>query len=170
MDIILVNEKDEPIGAMGKIEVHQKALLHRAFSIFIFNGKNEMLLQKRANDKYHSPGLWTNTCCSHPRPGNDTLNEAVKRLNEEMGFTTEIKKVFDFIYKSVFDNGLTEFEFDHVFIGKYDGKISPNPAEVSDYCYRKMDDIHDDLLSHPQRFTEWFKIAYPKVQKYLAAQ
>ena len=119
MNVILVDENDAPIGIMEKIEVHQKALLHRAFSVFIFNSKGEMLLQKRANNKYHSPGLWTNACCSHPSPGQDTLEAATKRLQEEMGFTTAIEKVFDFIYKAPFDNGLTEYEFDHVFIGTY---------------------------------------------------
>ena len=117
MDVILVDEHDVQTGTMEKMEVHQKALLHRAFSIFIFNEKGEMLLQKRADRKYHSAGLWTNACCSHPKPGEETLAAAEIRLQEEMGFNTELKKAFDFIYKAPFDNGLTEYEFDHVFIG-----------------------------------------------------
>ena len=169
MDIILVNEKDEQVGTMEKMEVHQKALLHRAFSIFIFNEKNEMLLHKRAADKYHSPALWTNACCSHPQPGQDIIVAALQRLQEEMGFTTTIQKAFDFIYKATFDNGLTEHEFDHVFIGNYTGKIFPDAAEVSDYCYKPMESIRDDIRSHPRQFTEWFKIAFPKVEDYLAA-
>ena len=169
MDIILVNEKDEPMGTMEKLEVHQKALLHRAFSIFIFNGKGEMLLQKRAVEKYHSPGLWTNACCSHPQPGQTIPEAAVIRLREEMGFTTPLTKAFDFIYKSAFDNGLTEYEFDHVLIGYYNGKIEPFSPEVSDYCHKCPDTIRDDIRSHPEQFTEWFKIAFPKVEEYLAA-
>ena len=168
-DVILVNEKDEPTGTMEKMEVHQKALLHRAFSIFIFNDRGEMLLHKRAADKYHSAGLWTNACCSHPQPGEQIMEAAKKRLQEEMGITTTLKKVFDFIYKASFDNGLTEHEFDHVFIGVYNGIISPNTAEVSDYCFKRMEAVNDAIQSRPQHFTEWFKIAFPKVEEYLAA-
>lgn len=169
MDIILVNELDEPTGAMEKMEVHQKALLHRAFSIFIFNGKNDMLLHKRASGKYHSPGLWTNACCSHPAPGQATLEAAEKRLQEEMGISTPLTKAFDFIYKAGFDNGLTEYEYDHVFVGFYNGIITPDPREVSDYCYKPMAAIKSSIISHPQQYTEWFKIAFPKVEEYLAA-
>src|ERR1700748_433460 len=115
-EVILVNEYDVPLGSMEKLEAHQKALLHRAFSVFIFNGKGEMLLQQRAKGKYHSPGLWTNACCSHPRPGEDTQAAALRRLHEELGFATELEKCFAFTYRTAFDNGLTEFEFDHVFI------------------------------------------------------
>jgi isopentenyl-diphosphate delta-isomerase len=152
---------------MEKMEVHQKALLHRAFSIFIFNEKGEMLLHKRANKKYHSAGLWTNACCSHPQPGEETLAAAEIRLQEEMGFNTGLKKVFDFIYKASFDNGLTEYEFDHVFIGSYDGDIVPNPEEVSDYCFKSVEEIKNSIQSHPQKYTEWFKIAFPKMEVYL---
>lgn len=169
MDVILVNEKDIPTGAMEKMEVHQKALMHRAFSIFIFNSRGEMLLQKRAAAKYHSAGLWTNACCSHPQPGEDTLIAAVKRLQEEMGFSTLIKKAFEFIYKANFDNGLTEHEFDHVFVGTYDGVIVPNPMEASDYCYKTLEEIKRSLSSHPEKYTQWFKIAFPKLEEYLAA-
>ena len=170
MDIILVNEQDEPTGIMEKIEVHKKALLHRAFSIFIFNDKGDMLLQKRAAGKYHSAGLWTNACCSHPQPDESTMEAATKRLQEEMGFTTVLEKAFDFIYKVNFDNGLTEHEFDHVFIGRYNEKISPDPKEVSDYCYKSVQAVKDSMMSHPQQYTEWFKIALPKVEEYLASQ
>ena len=168
MDVILVDENDLPIGTMEKLEVHQKALLHRAFSVFIFNSKGEMLLQKRAENKYHSPALWTNACCSHPAPGESTITAATKRLQEEMGFTTTLEKVFDFIYKAPFDNGLTEHELDHVFIGTYDNEISPCREEVSDYCYMATAEIKDSLQSHPQKYTEWFKIAFPKLLAYLA--
>src|ERR1700712_4649445 len=114
-DVILVNELDEPTGKMEKMEAHRKALLHRAFSVFIFNAKGEMLLQRRSSHKYHSAGLWTNACCSHPFPGEDVKDAALRRLQEELGFTTPLEKAFDFIYKAAFDNGLTEYEFDHVF-------------------------------------------------------
>ena len=167
MDVILVDERDEPIGTMEKMEVHQKALLHRAFSVFVFNSKGEVLLHKRAAKKYHSAGLWTNACCSHPGPGEETLVAAENRLQEEMGINTALKKAFDFTYKAAFDNGLTEYEFDHVFIGMYDGKIFPNTEEVSDYCYKSIEEINNSIQTHPQKYTEWFKIAFPKVVDYL---
>ena len=170
MDVILVDGNDVPTGTMEKMEVHQKALLHRAFSVFIFNSKGEMLLQKRADIKYHSPGLYTNACCSHPEPMQATLPAAIKRLQEEMGFTTSLEKVFDFIYKASFDNGLTEHEFDHVYIGTYDGAVTPNEEEVSAYCYKTLDQIEDLIKSHPQDYTEWFKIAFPILQTYLATK
>jgi isopentenyl-diphosphate delta-isomerase len=167
MDVILVDEHDVQTGTMEKMEVHQKALLHRAFSVFVFNEKGEMLLHKRADKKYHSGGLWTNACCSHPQPGEETLAAAENRLQEEMGFNAPLKKVFDFIYKAPFDNGLTEHEFDHVFVGNYDGDIVPNAEEVSDYCYKSVEEIKNSLQSHPQKYTEWFKIAFPKMEAYL---
>ena len=167
MDVILVDENDVQVGTMEKLEVHQKALLHRAFSIFIFNAKAEMLLHKRAANKYHSAGLWTNACCSHPAPGEETLEAAQNRLQEEMGICTNLKKIFDFTYKAVFDNGLTENEFDHVFLGQYDGTVSPNKEEVSDYCFKSIADIKDSIQTHPQKYTEWFKIAFPKLEEYL---
>ena len=168
MEVILVDENDVQIGTMEKMEVHEKALLHRAFSVFIFNNKGGMLLQKRADKKYHSASLWTNACCSHPAPGQATLPAAVKRLTEEMGFTTSLKKAFHFIYKAPFDNGLTEHEFDHVFIGTYNNNIFPNGDEVSDYCYKPLAEIKESIQSHPQKYTAWFKIAFPKLQAYLA--
>jgi isopentenyl-diphosphate delta-isomerase len=161
--VILVNEQDEPIGTMEKMEAHRKALLHRAFSVFIFNAKGEMLLQQRAKNKYHSAGLWTNACCSHPFPGEDIKAAAQRRLQEELGIVTPISKAFDFIYRASFDNGLTEFEFDHVFIGSYNGPIFPDKNEVSDYCFKSLDEIHTSLLSHPSKYTDWFRIAFPKV-------
>ena len=163
-EIILVNEFDEQTGTAEKMEAHFKALLHRAFSVFIFNTQGEMLLQRRASTKYHSPGLWTNACCSHPRPGEETINGAKRRLQEELGFSADIKKVFDFIYTASFDNGLTENEFDHVFTGIYDGPIEPNPEEVMDYCFKSIKYIKEDLLLNPQHYTAWFIIAFPKIE------
>lgn len=161
--VILVDETDTPVGSMEKMEAHQKALLHRAFSVFIFNSKGDMLLQQRAPGKYHSPGLWTNACCSHPRPGEDTRAAAIRRLHEELGFSTPLEKSFDFIYRTEFGNGLTEYEFDHVFVGYYDGAICPDAAEVGDYCFRSPDAIRADLDSFPDRFTAWFHLAFPLV-------
>ncbi|MFN8247448.1 MAG: isopentenyl-diphosphate Delta-isomerase [Ferruginibacter sp.] len=170
MDVILVDERDVQVGTMEKLEVHQKALLHRAFSIFIFNSKGEMLLQQRAANKYHSAGLWTNACCSHPQPGEDTLAAAQLRLEMEMGIVTTIQKAFEFTYRTSFDNGLTEYEFDHVFVGEYDGQIVPNQDEVSDYCFKSMKDIRESIQSHPQKYSEWFKIAFPQVELYRKMQ
>lgn len=164
-EVILVNERDEQTGSMEKMEAHQKGILHRAFSIFIFNNKGEMLIQQRASGKYHNPGLWTNACCSHPMPGEATQLAAERRLNEELGFTTPLEKVFSFTYKVDFENGLTEHEFDHVFTGDYDGEIKANSSEVKDYCYKTLEEISLSLESHPQKFTPWFKIAFPEIRK-----
>ena len=162
-EVILVNEQDEPIGTMEKMEAHRKALLHRAFSVFVFNTKGEMLLQQRSKNKYHSGGLWTNACCSHPRPDEDIRTAATRRLQEELGISAHIHKIFDFIYRATFDNGLTEFEFDHVFVGTYDGIISPDKNEVNDYCFKPLDEIQSSLASHPSKYTNWFHIAFPRV-------
>lgn len=165
-----MNANDEAIGFMEKMEVHQKGLLHRAFSIFIFNAKGEMLLQQRADNKYHSAGLWTNACCSHPQASDDDMEAAaVRRLQEEMGFATKITKAFSFTYKTEFDNGLTEHELDHVYTGVYDGDIHPDPHEAKDFCFMTMDAIRDAIASHPKKYTSWFKIAFPKLEEYLAA-
>ena len=162
--VILVDEQDNPIGLMEKMEVHEKAILHRAFSVFVFNHQGQLLLQQRALTKYHSAGLWTNTCCSHPRPEESTEAAATRRLSEEMGFCTSLEKVFNFIYTAHFDNGLTEHEFDHVFIGFFDGVIKPNTEEVNSFQYISFDEIDVHLISTPEIYTEWFKIAYPKVK------
>lgn len=169
-DIILVNDKDERIGTMEKMEAHRKALLHRAFSVFIFNNKGEMLLQQRALSKYHSAGLWTNTCCSHPYPGEETIEGAKRRLREELGFSVPLNKAFDFIYKAAFENGLTENEFDHVYVGEYDGDVFPVPEEVKDYCFKPMDEIKDELENFPHKYTAWFKIAFPRIEQYIRAR
>ncbi|RTL49056.1 MAG: isopentenyl-diphosphate Delta-isomerase [Sphingobacteriales bacterium] len=161
--VILVNTKDEAIGMMEKMEAHQKGLLHRAFSVFIFNTKGELLLQQRALQKYHSAGLWTNTCCSHPRPGESIIDAAERRLHEEMGFTTPLHKIFDFVYRAPFENGLTEHEFDHVLVGYYDAAIEPCNTEVHHFRYAAMGAIQHALTTNAQLYTTWFKIAFPKV-------
>lgn len=168
LQVILVNERDEPTGAMEKIEAHEKGLLHRAFSVFIFNEQGEMLLQQRAPGKYHSPNLWTNACCSHPAPGEEVSAAAHRRLKEEMGFDTELEKAFAFTYRAEFENGLTEHEFDHVFVGRYNGPVNPDPLEVSRYRYLNLRELRKELQEKPGLFTEWFKIAYPRLEEYLA--
>jgi isopentenyl-diphosphate delta-isomerase len=164
--VILVNEKDVIKGTAGKMEVHEKGLLHRAFSVFIFNCKGEMLLQQRAMHKYHSGGLWTNACCSHPKPGEETTTAALRRLKEEMGFETDLEKVFDFVYKAELENGLTEHEFDHVFVGQYNGVVEYSKEEVMAYRYSSMQEISDSLKSEPERYTAWFRLAFPRIENF----
>lgn len=168
--VILVNEQDIELGVMEKMEAHEKALLHRAFSIFIFNDRHELLLQQRAISKYHSGGLWTNTCCSHPRPGEAVADAALRRLKEEMGFETTLSKAFDFTYKAPFSNGLTEHEFDHVFTGTYNGIIEPNADEVESYAYYSLTEVDEMMQKNPNDFTVWFHIAFPKVRDWYQKQ
>lgn len=160
--VILVNEKDEQIGLMPKMEAHEKGKLHRAFSVFVYNDQGELMLQQRAFSKYHSPGLWTNTCCSHQRAGETNINAGKRRLQEEMGFVTELEDSISFIYKAPFDNGLTEHEFDHILVGKYNEKPNPNSAEVADWKWMKPEAVQKDILINPQNYTEWFKIIFEK--------
>jgi isopentenyl-diphosphate Delta-isomerase len=165
--VILVNENDEEIGFMDKLEAHRQAKLHRAFSVFVFNDNGEMLLQQRAAEKYHSGGLWTNACCSHPAPGEATAAAAARRLQEEMGFSTPLSKIFDFTYRAEFDNGLVEHEYDHVFLGIYSGGIQPDPAEVQDHCYKTLDELKESIEQDPGAFTAWFHIALPLLEQWL---
>lgn len=161
--VILVDEQDKPIGTMDKLEVHQKGLLHRAFSVFIFNDKGELLLQRRALSKYHSAGLWTNTCCSHPRPYEETLAAANRRLREEMGMDTILMHKTSFIYKTPFDNGLTEHEFDHVFIGQSNEDPIINPEEVDSFKWLSLEKVKEEIQNDPENFTSWFRIAIERV-------
>ena len=158
--VILVNQKDEQIGLMPKMEAHEKAQLHRAFSVFIFNVKDELLLQKRASHKYHSPNEWTNTCCSHQRNGESNIEAGKRRLKEEMGFSCELKELFSFIYKAPFANGLTEHELDHVMVGYYNEDPIINKDEVDDFCWMSLEDIKNDILKNPTNYTAWFKIIF----------
>ncbi|MGY5847743.1 isopentenyl-diphosphate Delta-isomerase [Salegentibacter sp. HM20] len=160
--VILVNEKDEQIGLMEKIEAHEKALLHRAFSVFVFNEKGELMIQQRALGKYHSPGLWTNTCCSHQREGESNVAAGKRRLMEEMGFTTDLKDTISFIYKAPFDNGLTEHEFDHILVGTFEGEPNINPDEVAAWKWMSLEAIKEDMKTNPAIYTEWFKIIFDK--------
>lgn len=165
--VVLVNEKDEKIGLMGKQEAHEKALLHRAFSVFIFNKKGELMLQRRALDKYHSPGLWANTCCSHQRDGESSIHAGKRRLMEEMGFETDLKEATTFIYKADFDNGLTEHELDHILIGHYDGVPNLNPEEVADWKWMELESVKNDIQKNPEIYTAWFKIIFDKFYHHL---
>ena len=165
--VILVNRDDEEIGLMGKMEAHEKALLHRAFSVFVFNEKGELLLQQRALDKYHSPGLWTNTCCSHQRKGETNIAAGQRRLQEEMGFSCDLEEMFWFVYKAPFDNGLTEHELDHVMIGNYDGDPKINRAEVASYKWMQPEEVKEDMVKRPERYTEWFKIIFKEYDQRL---
>lgn len=160
--VILVDKDDKKIGLMPKMEAHEKALLHRAFSVFTFNDKGELLLQQRAADKYHSPLLWANTCCSHQRDGESNVEAGRRRLQEEMGFTTPLKEVFSFIYKAPFDNGLTEHEYDHVMVGKYNDNPIMNPEEVADFKWMTLKDVKNDIEKNPSIYTAWFKIIFEK--------
>lgn len=160
--VILVNEKDEQIGLMEKMEAHEKALLHRAFSVFVFNDKGELMIQQRAHSKYHSPGLWTNTCCSHQREGETNVEAGKRRLQEEMGFSTDLKETISFIYRAPFDNGLTEHEYDYILVGNYEGEPDLNPDEVADWKWVSLDWIQKDMKDHPEIYTEWFKIIFDK--------
>jgi len=166
-NVILVNEKDEQIGLMPKLEAHQKAQLHRAFSVFIFNDNNELMLQQRALNKYHSPGLWTNTCCSHQREGESNIEAGKRRLYEEMGFVTELKETISFIYKAPFDNGLTEHEFDHVMVGYYNDEPEINLDEVANWKWMPLKDVKTDIGTHPELYTEWFKIIFNKFYEHI---
>jgi len=164
-NVILVDTNNNSIGEMEKIETHEKGLLHRAFSIFVFNNENELLLQRRAFSKYHSGGLWTNSCCSHPRPNETVMDASHRRLMEEMGFDCELKEEFSFIYKKEFDNGLTEHEYDHVLIGHYNDDITPNLEEVAEYKYITLKDLQEEIREQPEQFTYWFLIAFKELLK-----
>lgn len=165
--VILVNENDQKIGLMSKMEAHEKALLHRAFSVFVFNDKNELMLQQRALHKYHSPGLWTNTCCSHQRDGETNIQAGKRRLQEEMGFVTDLKETISFIYKAPFDNGLTEHEYDHVMIGKYNESPYINVDEVAAWKWMTLDAVKEDMKINPELYTAWFKIIFDKFYKFI---
>jgi isopentenyl-diphosphate delta-isomerase len=166
-EVILVDENDVAIGVMEKQQAHQQGLLHRAISVLVFNTNGELLLQQRAAHKYHSPLLWTNTCCSHPRPGESTENAATRRLIEEMGMSTDLEKKWSFTYKTSFENGLIEHEFDHVYFGHTDTPPNINPEEVHAYRYITLAQLEMELAQVPEKFTYWFKLLIPHISKHL---
>ena len=159
-NVILVDELDNQLGLMPKMQAHEKAVLHRAFSVFIFNDEGELMLQQRAAHKYHSPLLWTNTCCSHQRDGESNIEAGKRRLIEEMGFKTNLKEIFSFVYKAPFDNGLTEHELDHVMIGNFNGTPKINPDEVASYKWMTLEAVKKDIELQPKLYTAWFKIIF----------
>jgi len=165
--VIIVNENDEQIGLMPKMEAHKKAVLHRAFSVFIFNDKNELLLQQRAGAKYHSPLLWTNSCCSHQRNGESNVDAGKRRLQEEMGFVCELKEMASFIYKAPFDNGLTEHEFDHILVGYYNNNPIINTSEVESFKWETLKEVKNNIAEQPKIYTAWFKIIFEKFYDFI---
>ncbi|UTW61173.1 isopentenyl-diphosphate Delta-isomerase [bacterium SCSIO 12741] len=167
--VILVDPQDRELGLMEKMVAHENGLLHRAFSVFLFNTRGEMLIHKRAEDKYHSGGLWTNACCSHPRPGETVEQAAHRRLQEEMGFDCDLQEAFSFTYRAELDHEMTEYEFDHVVLGTFDGPVTPNPEEVADYRFVSLDELQGQIDKKPEDFTVWFRIALPKVMQHLNA-
>ena len=166
--VILVDVNDNQIGLMPKLEAHEKGVLHRAFSVFIFNNNGELMLQRRSLTKYHSPGLWTNTCCSHQREGESNIYSAKRRLTEEMGFVTELSEKTSFIYKAKFDNGLTEHELDHIIVGNYNQSPIINFSEVDSWKWMSMKDIRNNINDQPNNYTAWFKIIFEKYYKYIS--
>ena len=164
--VILVDHNDNPIGTMEKMETHRQGLLHRAFSIFIFNSKGELLLQQRALDKYHSAGKWTNTCCSHPRPAEQTEEAAHRRLKEEIGLQCELRYGFNFVYKASFTNDLIEYEYDHVFWGVSDILPLPDAKEVASFKYMNLATLATDLINNPDLYTVWFKICFNQIEAF----
>ncbi|MDD5306056.1 MAG: isopentenyl-diphosphate Delta-isomerase [Deltaproteobacteria bacterium] len=157
--LILVDENDRQIGIGEKMDVHRRGVLHRCFSIFVFDGDGRVMLQKRAASKYHSGGLWTNTCCGHPRDGEDVSAAAHRRLREEMGFDCALDEIFTFIYRAELDHGLTEHELDHVYAGTYAGTLTPNPGEADGYSWEPIALVRSDMAAHPERYTVWSRIA-----------
>jgi isopentenyl-diphosphate delta-isomerase len=162
--VILVDIEDNVLGTMDKMDAHVQGRLHRAFSVFIFNGAGELLLQQRALDKYHSAGKWTNTCCSHPRLGEGTLEAAHRRLLEEMGMECDLKYAFNFTYKAELLEGIEEHEYDHVYFGLSDDLPIPNPSEVAAYKYLSMEAIAADIQTNPDDYSEWLKICFKQVE------
>ena len=166
-EVILVDINDVPLGTMPKMEAHEKAILHRAFSVFILNKEGQLMLQQRALSKYHSPGLWTNTCCSHQRLGESNLEAGTRRLQEEMGIKTPLEELFSFVYKAPFDNGLTEHEFDHVILGYYDSEPIINREEVANWKWMNLEEIITEIKTTPNNYTVWFKIIFDRFYNHI---
>lgn len=166
-EVVLIDDRDETIGTLDKMEAHRQALLHRAVSVFLFNKRGEWLLQRRHSLKYHSGGLWSNTCCTHPYPGESHREAARRRLREEMGLACPIHPIFRFLYRAPLGNGLTEHELDTVFIGFTDDTPAVDPVEVEAWIYLPSDRLHRHLDTHPDEYTVWFREIYRKVEKYL---
>jgi isopentenyl-diphosphate delta-isomerase len=169
-NVILVDDQDNEIGLMEKMEAHRKGLMHRAFSVFVLNSKGELMLQQRAKEKYHSGTLWTNTCCSHPRSGETTEEAAHRRLIEEMGFDCPVNKVLEFTYRAELDQGMIEHEYDHLFIGEYEGEPNLNKAEVMHWKWMSIEDLSIDIQKNGANYTAWFKIIWEQFEEYVKTQ
>jgi isopentenyl-diphosphate delta-isomerase len=161
--LILVDEHDNPVGTGEKLDVHRRGLLHRCFSIFVLDAHGRVLMQKRAASKYHSGGLWTNTCCGHPVAGEEVADAARRRLGEEMGFECALEELFTFVYRAELDHGLTEHEFDHVFLGRYEGPLTPDPEEADGYSWERVAFVADDMERRPEVYTVWSRIAFARL-------
>lgn len=168
--VVLVDDQDRRIGTADKLEAHRNPRLHRAFSVFVVNPSGELLLQRRARGKYHSGGLWSNTCCGHPRPGEDTGEAAHRRLREEMGIDCPLARAFSFTYRAKLEGGMEEHELDHVFVGRFRGDPRPDPAEAEAWRWAPLDEVRSDLDRHPEAYTAWFRIALPRVRDFLRAE
>ena len=164
--VILVDLNNKEVGTMEKMEAHERGLLHRAFSIFIFNSNGQMLLHERAHDKYHCGGMWTNAICSHPRPGENQSQALRRKMKQEMGFCADVEKAFDFTYRAELKNGLVEYEYDQIFFGVYEGKLVPNPDEVNDFRYVSVSQIRKEIEENTVRFTPWFKLLFEPICQY----
>jgi len=157
--VVLVDESDQPQGTAEKLQAHREGWLHRAFSVFVFDANDRLLLQQRAPGKYHCGALWSNTCCSHPRPGESPAEAADRRLREEMGFSCPLTPVFSLHYREPVGDGLVEHEYDHVFVGRVDTvRVDPNPEEVSDWTWIAPSVLRADVAEHPDRYTPWFRL------------
>lgn len=166
-EVVIVDYEDRALGTMEKQSAHEKAALHRAFSVFLYHGES-LLLQRRAKNKYHCGGLWTNTCCSHPGWAEDVADAGKRRLHEELGITVDsLHKLDEFIYYYAFDNGLTEYEYDHILVGEYDGECTPNPEEVCEVCWVDVEELKSDVMANPKKYTPWFIIALKRVDAYM---
>ncbi|MBW5890971.1 isopentenyl-diphosphate Delta-isomerase [Pectobacterium polaris] len=165
-EVVLVDENDRPTGVMEKQEAHVKGALHRAITVYVFNSRQQLLLQQRAEEKYHSGGLWSNTCCSHPAPGEETLQAAHRRLYEEMGLRCALTPMFTLTYRLPLDNGLIEHELGHVYFGVTDDVPQINPDEVSNYAYQSIDEIAQRMVATPEQFTAWFQLTFARIPEY----
>lgn len=168
--VVLVNELDEMIGVESKSRAHLLGTLHRAFSVFILNAQDQLLLQKRAQTKYHSKGLWSNSCCGHPRPGESIDTASRRRLREEMGFNSYLRKLFHFIYRADVDEGLVEYEYDHILLGFFDGTPQPDPSEIDEWRWADLKTLSADIEAHPESYTYWFRISFNRFLQEVAAK
>jgi isopentenyl-diphosphate delta-isomerase len=167
--VVLVDAQNVEVGTLEKMRAHLDGALHRAFSVFVFDARGRMLLQRRAAGKYHSGGLWSNTCCSHPRPGEEVDAAARRRLREEMGFECPLEEAFCFVYRADVGGGLTEHEYDHVYVGRFDGQPRPDPAEVEGWRWMEVDEVRREMEARPGDFTFWFRTAFAEVLSHGAA-